>query len=241
MSDTLASFIYDSVEADNKPRILEQWHCSSIAECPRAQYFKRLKFKTLRRPTGAKILRWEAGHKIEEVVRPHLQKHYPHLKSNVRYTSKELDLTGEYDNYSEENKTLIEVKSVIGHAFRKRYSGDTRYHLRDEQPYLSHLYQNHAYVLLLREQGLPVEQITFLYVTLDGLICSYTVSVDGDIISAVKKRLDVLKTALETNQPPDCLCYAEHPLYKSCTQFCDFYNAGTKVCCDETLLKEEKK
>ncbi len=235
MSDLLASKLYDSIAAANEPRIINNWHASSIAECPRAQYYARLKIPALTLPTAAKMLRWQAGHIIEEVVRPHLLGIYPDLISNQRLTSEELDLTGEYDNYSPSKKLLIEVKSVGPRAVRYRKKDEDRYHLRDDGPYLAHLYQNHAYVLLLRENNLPVERIKFLYVTLEGLLVSYDVSVDEVILKNVKTRLEVLKKAQAGTLPP-CLCKEDHPLYKSSSQFCNY--KGEDECCSTKLLKE---
>lgn len=238
MADELAIAIYKSIHEANEPRMFKNFHASSIAECPRSHYFKRMGVPPVSQPTAAKMLRWQAGHIIEEVVRPHLQKLYPDLKSNVRLTSKKLDLTGEYDNYSEANKLLIEVKSVSGGAVKRRKVGDDRYHLRDEQPYLGHIYQNHAYVLLLREQGLPVENITFLYVTLDGLIVSYETKVNDSIQANVEKRLKMLNEALKTNKLPACLCREDHPLWNSATRWCDF--KGEDECCSPELLTKFK-
>lgn len=233
MSDQLASFLYNRIEADNQPRVFEHWHASSIAECPRTQYLKRLGVSPITQPTGAKMLRWTAGHKIEEVVRPYLQERYPDMVSNHRMTSEHYDLTGEYDNYSLEQQEIIEIKSVNGRALAYKKVGDDRHHLRDGKPYLNHLYQNHAYVLLLRELKFPVKQITFLYVTLDGLLVSYTVPVDPAICEAVIKRLNVLRDAWQHQSLPPCYCSQEdHPLYKSCMQFCEFKDARKGVCCE---------
>jgi hypothetical protein len=91
MSDPLAVAIYQSIHAANEPRVFKHSHASSIAECPRAHYFKRQAVPPVNIPTAAKMLRWQAGHIIEEVLRPHLKKLYPDLKSNQRLTSEELD------------------------------------------------------------------------------------------------------------------------------------------------------
>lgn len=226
--DDLAINLYQSISAANEPRVFKNWHASSIAECPRAQYFKRLGISPINVPTAAKMLRWQAGHIIEEVLRPHLLKLYPDLKSNVRLTSKKLDLTGEYDNYTEKEKMILEVKSVHVNA---------PYHLEREGPYLSHEYQNHAYKLLLDEVGLPVENITYIYVTLDGRILTFLRPIKENILENVKKRLEVLKMALE-GKIPDCLCLPDHPLYKSVTQYCDYKQGDT--CCDLSLMEKAK-
>ena len=238
MSDAFVSWMYNQIEADNKAREYEYWHASSIAECPRTQYLKRLGVPPITQPTGAKILRWTAGHKIEEVVRPYLQKKFPDLQSNVRMTSEHYDLTGEYDNYSPEHQLIIEIKSISGRALKYKAVADDRHHLRDGKPYLNHLYQNHAYVLLLREQQLPVKEILFLYVTLDGLLVSYTEPVNLSINQSVVKRLKLLKDAWKKQVPPPCYCSDEaHPLYKSCMQFCDYKDPRTGECCSKKLIE----
>lgn len=234
MSDILASKIYKSIREANQPRVFEHWHASSIAECPRAHYYKRLGIKPLALPTAAKMLRWQAGHLIEEVVRPHLKNLYPDLVSNERLTSEAMDLTGEYDNYSQKNSLIVEVKSVGPRAVRYKKKDEDRYHLRDDGPYLAHQYQNHAYVLLLGEKNLPVENITYLYVTLEGLLVTYETQVDDSILSNVKKRLSILKMSQE-GVLPDCLCKPEHPLWGSCMQFCDYREENE--CCSEELTK----
>ena len=50
MSDQLAAALYKSIRDANEDRVFEQWHASSIAECPRAHYFKRLGIKSLNNP-----------------------------------------------------------------------------------------------------------------------------------------------------------------------------------------------
>lgn len=227
MSDNLAIGLYQSISAENKPREFKNWHCSSIAECPRAQYFKRLGIPPLNVPTAAKMLRWQAGHLIEEVIRPHLLKLYPDLVSNKRYTSKLLDLTGEYDNYSEKEKMLIEVKSV--HVFAPPM-------IEKQGAYLGHKYQNHAYKLLLEENNLPCERVTYIYIALDGRIVTVETEIDETILGNVRKRLEVLRGAL-AGKLPDCLCDKDHPLYKSVTQYCDYQTSSD--CCNPKLLKEK--
>ncbi len=237
MTDNLAVALYQSIHDDDEVRIYDNWHASSIGECPRAHYYKRLGIKSINKPTAAKMLRWKAGHLIEEVIRPHLKKIYPDIISNQRLTNLELDLTGEYDNYSEKEKMIIEVKSVGPRAPKHRKVNDDRYHLRDESPYLAHEYQNHAYVLLLRAEGKPVEQIQYAYITLEGLIMTYLTPVQEKILTNVQKRLKVLKMALD-GQLPDCWCVPEHPLWGSCMQFCDYKDKFG--CCSENLIKEEE-
>lgn len=219
--------LYQSISEDNEDRVFEHWHASSMAECPRAHYFKRMAVPSLQTPTAAKMLRWQAGHIIEEVIRPHLKKLYPDLKSNVRITSEKLDLTGEYDNYSKKEKTIFEIKSV--HVFAPKNIE------REGRPYLNHQYQNHAYKLLMEEQKLEVERIVYIYIALDGRIIVLNTEIQQDILDKINKRLDVLKTALETKELPECFCREDHPLWKSTMQYCD-YRGGDK-CCSEELLK----
>lgn len=239
MNDDLANLLYEQVRADNEVRVFEHWHYSSLAECPRTQYFKRLGIKPLTYIGGGKMLRWKAGHLIEEVVRPYLEKIYPGLESNVRMTDEDDDATGEFDNYSEDQATLIEIKSVNGHAFRYRKVSEHRSHLRGEEPYNSHLLQNHGYVRQLRKRGKPVEFIHFVYISLDGLIATYKVPVSQSYLDEVDNRLKTLNTAWKAQQPPECICNdKEHKYYKSTLQWCD-YRQGDE-CCSLNLIKKEK-
>lgn len=226
MFDQLAIDLYKSISEANEPRVFEHWHASSIAECPRSHFYKRLGIKPTNIPTAAKMLRWQAGHLIEEVIRPHLLGLYPDLISNRRFTSKKLDLTGEFDNYSEIEKTIIEVKSVHNNA---------PYYLEKSGAYLNHQYQNHSYVLLLEENNLPAENIIYIYITLDGRILTFRYPVNLEILANVQKRLGVLKKALE-GELPACLCKETHPLWKSTMQYCDYRDGD--VCCSESLYKK---
>lgn len=159
----LTSQLYQSITADNQPRVMSHWHASSIAQCPRAQFYARTGIAPLTTPTGAKLLRWRAGHLIEEVIRPHLKKLYPDLLSNVRMTNHALDLTGEFDNYSPSARTIFEIKSVSSHAVKYQRVLDTRKHLKDSQQYLHHEFQQAAYVALMRHEDTKAnyqEQVT---------------------------------------------------------------------------------
>ncbi len=233
--DNLASKLYQSIAEDNEVREFKKWHASSIAECPRAHYFKRLGIPALQTVGAGKMLRWQAGHIIEEVIRPHLLKAYPDLVSNVRLEND--TLTGEYDNYSEKESTIIEVKSVHDFAFGYRKKGEQRFHLRDYKPYLNHQLQNHCYVKLLKESGKPVSSITYVYITLDGRIATYNTAVDPSLLNEVSSRLKTLNTAWETQTPPECLCDDKHPLWKSTMQYCP-YRDGNE-CCQLNLIKGE--
>jgi len=183
------------------------------------------------------MLRWQAGHIMETVLRPHLLKTFPDLVSNVRLQSTKLDLTGEYDNYSEAEATIFEVKSVHDFAFVYRNKQAQRFHLKDSKPYLNHELQNHGYALLLQEQGQPVSFITYVYITLDGRIATYQTALNPEILANVQKRLAMLNKAWVTKSPPICLCSnQQHPLYKSTMQYCDFKQGET--CCDTSLIKQ---
>jgi CRISPR/Cas system-associated exonuclease Cas4 (RecB family) len=238
--------IYDAVSADNKERVFKYWHASSIAECPRAHYLKRLGQKRLQEPTGAKILRWEAGHCIEEAIRPYIDKIYGKTESNVRLTSKELDLTGEYDNLTIKDHRLIEIKSVHDLAFvdkdgatgLKEDTGQTgprggKVWRVKSSPYLHHELQQHAYVLLLAEQGITVTNIDYVYISLSGRVVVYSTKVDPELLEAVKRRLGVLNEAWRTKTPPPCICKDyDNPLYDGVLKWCDFKNETNGTCCE---------
>lgn len=230
--DELATSLYQSIAEDNEVRVFEKWHASAISECPRSHYFKRLGVKPLQTAGAGKMLRWQAGHIIEEVIRPHLLKTYPDLVSNERLEND--TLTGEYDNYSEAEETIFEVKSVHDFAFEYRKVGTPRFHIRDQKPYLNHTLQNHCYVKLLREQGKKVSFITYVYITLDGRIATYQTPVNGELLAEVNSRLKTLNAAWENQTPPECLCDEKHPLWKSTMQYCDF--KGSNECCSLQLI-----
>ena len=237
--------LYDAISAANEERIFANWHASSLAECPRSHYLKRLGQKRLQVPTGAKIMRWQSGHSVEEVIRPYIEKVYGKTKSNVRLTSKELDLTGEYDNLTIEDNRLVEIKSVHDLAFIDK---DGEVGLKEETgelgprggkgwrvkktPYLHHELQQHAYVLLLREEGIDVTGIDYVYVSLSGRIVVYSTQVQPELLEAIKRRLQTLKMAWETKTPPPCICQEyDNPLYDSVLKWCDYKNESTGECC----------
>lgn len=270
--------LYQAIADAREDRPMYKWHASALAQCPRTQYFKRMGVKPLTRPTGAKVVRWDSGHAIEGTIRPYLKMLYPNLVSNVRFANKSLDLTGEADNYDPDSKTIIEIKSISGHALAYKGVNDDRHYLKQENlnfvpgsreapkwvkkldPYLHHEYQQHAYALLMQDpktevkwpkekqedevyetlgKALPVEQIIYLYITLDGLMLSYETDVKPEITGAVKKRLDMLKTAWETKTPPPCFCLQEnHPLYGNTMKWCEYRTDNG--CCSLDLIKEAK-
>ena len=247
--------LYQSILEGNDDRVFKHWHASSITMCPRAHYFKRQGIATLSKPSAAKVIRWSAGHHLETAIRDHVNNVWGATISNERLTSKEWDLTGEFDNKTVSDNRLIEIKSVHDMAFIER-SGEaslkekvgikTLANGKDQfvwepktTPYLAHELQNHAYVMLLAEQGVEVKNIDYVYIALGGRLCVYSTEVSPEYIDNVKKRLTMLNEAQKTNTPPPCMCHmTEHPLYDSTLQFCDYKNETTGTCCDLSLIKE---
>lgn len=239
--------LYESISEEDKPRKFEHWHASSIADCPRAHYFKRLGVERVSQPGAGKILRWASGHHMETAMRKHIDKVWGGVHSNNRLTSEELDLTGEYDNLTKDGKTLIEDKSVHMYAFKEQ---EGRIGLKEkigerngrnvwgikETPYLAHELQNHAYAILLAEDGITVEYIDYVYMALDGRIVTYHTEVQEELINNVLKRLEVLNEAWEKQEPPQCICLEGHPLYNGVMRFCDYKEENG--CCDLRLLED---
>lgn len=244
--------LYQSIAEENKERIYKHWHASSLAICPRAHYFKRLGISTLNKPTGAKILRWTAGHLMEEAIRNHVAKVWGNgqqVHANQRFTSERLDLTGEFDNLAVANGTLIEIKTVHDYAIIERNGEPTLKQASGElnkwgkpayepmlTPYEPHEIQNHGYVLLLEEHGIKVNSIDYAYITLGGRIVTYHTSVSPEIKSRVEKRLDLLNKAWTAKVPPECLCSPNDPLWSGVYQWCDYRQEAT--CCDLNLIKK---
>lgn len=254
LSNDLSIQLYQSVAEANTERFYKHWHASSIAICPRAHYFLRLGIPTLNKPTGGKVIRWGAGHKLEEELRPHIAKVWGGTTSNKRHTSKEWDLTGEYDNLILDGSRLVEVKSVSDWAFYKGPLTSDRVLKKDsgeknkwnkpvyvpmDEPYLHHVLQNHAYVLLLAEQGHEVKFIDFVYVSLSGLICVYQTEVKPEYLEWVKKRLKMLNSAWDAQEPPQCNCDESSPLWGPVYQWCEFKEKGKEGCCDLSLITRE--
>lgn len=245
--------LYDAIVAENEQRPMNNWHASSIANCPRNQYMQRLGIERYQKPTGAKILRWEAGHSIEGTIRPFIEKVYGELESNVRMTSEKLDLTGEYDNLTVKDKRLIEIKSVHDLAFidvdgvtglkedtgNKGPRGGKVYRVKPS-PYLHHELQQHAYVLLLKEKGIEVTNIDYVYISLSGRVVVYSTKVQPELLEAVQRRLKQLTEAWKSQTPPLCICSDyDSPLYDGVLRWCDYKNETTGTCC-EILTKGEK-
>lgn len=254
VDNELAIKLYQSIGAGNEERIYRHWHASSISICPRAHYFHRLGVEGLNKPSGAKVIRWGAGHKLEAELRPHVEKVWGETTSNIRLTNKDWQLTGEYDNLSKDGTTLIEVKSVSDWAFYKgplsrqsilkQASGNKNKWGRDEyvpmeSPYIHHVLQNHAYALLLSEEGKQVKNIDFVYASLSGLICVYKTEVDPRYIEWVKNRLSLLNEAWKDKVPPLCMCDDTSPLWGPVFQYCDFRDKVNETCCDLSLIKEK--
>ena len=246
--------LYQSISQSDEPREYTSWHASSIAMCPRAQYMQRLKVPVVNKPTAALMLRWEAGHLIEEVIRPHILALYPSdkVKSNVRLYSKADDFTGEYDNLAVEAKTIVEVKSVGDDAFINRdgntylkqnvgtftdKNGQTKNRWDKKlTPYLHHEIQNHGYALLLRRQGFNVENIKYIYISLRGRIVVYDTPVKDELIKRVIDILKVLNRAWRDKQPPECICNPEHDLWGVVLQYCP-YREENQCCVINKELK----
>lgn len=249
MDKELSIKLYQAISDGNEERVYEHWHASSLAECPRAHYMKRLGVPSINKPTAAKILRWDAGHAFEERIRKHIGSLFEgKVISNERLTSKELDLTGEYDN--KVRSTLIEVKTVHDYAF-KEVNGDLYLKEQDgnhpngnkkwvakKTPYLHHEIQNHGYVVLLKEKDITIKEIVYIYLSLSGRVVIYRTKVQDELIDNVQKRLEVLNKAWATKTPPECICKEGHPLYAPVMNFCD-YKTETD-CCNINLIKEKK-
>lgn len=246
-----SSAIYDSLTDGEEERVFDYFHASSIAICPKAHYMKRKGIPGLSKPTGAKILRWGAGHSIESVIRQHIINVYGKTTSNVRYISEQLQLSGEYDNLTQDNR-LIEVKSVHDLAFierdgttalkedngKKGPRGGILWELK-ESPYLHHELQNHTYALLLQEQGIEVKNIDYIYVSLSGRVVVYSTEVNPKYLKWVEDRLALLRKAIKTDTAPTCLCKDfDSPLYPLTYRWCDYKDETNNTCCEVTKEKE---
>lgn len=253
MNNEKAIELYQAIANSNERRVFKAWHASSIAECPRAHYYKRLNIDTLTKPTAAKVIRWSAGHLLETAIRPSIEAVYGETKSNERYSSNKLDLTGEFDNLVLSDSRLVEIKSVHDLAFIER---DGKTYLKEntgtmmrggrqvntwgikETPYLHHELQNHAYVLLLAEEGIKVSHIDYVYISLSGRLVVYSTDVQDELLNNVKARLNALNKSWKEKKPPVCICKPEHQLYSGVMQWCDYKNIETGECCSLDLLKE---
>lgn len=226
----LSTQLYQEIVKANQPRKFSQWHASSLAKCPKYQYLARQGVPYTNIPTGAKMLRWDVGHSVEEKIRTHLKKLFPRMIANLRMVDSDLDLTGEIDGYDPASKTLISVKSVHPNAVRYKRKGETRHHLRDDKPYIHHEWQEHAYVPLLAKLDMEVDNIVYLYISLSGLLVPYSTSVKPDITQAVLNRLTTLNSFWTAQTAPECVCKEDQPMYKETNQYCDYKNE--MGCCD---------
>lgn len=246
--------LYQSFADSDKRRKMERWHASSLSQCLRSQYLSRQGVEpTGNIPSSAKLLRFKAGHLMEEVIRPHVGKLFTNVTPNMRVTSEKLDLTGEMDNLALEEGTIIEIKTVHDYAFKEKdgvtglkeqigvhKNGNKAWGIKQD-PYLHHQIQNHAYVLLLAEQGVVIEKIQYVYMSLSGRIVVYDTEVQDDLLDNVRGRLDKLNRAWEDRVPPECVCMKDgeyneqHPLWGGVLQFCDYQTENG--CCE---IKEEK-
>jgi len=257
MEKDISIKLYQAITDSNERRVFEAWHASSIAECPRAQYFKRLGVEPLTSVTAAKVLRWKAGHLMEEAIRPIIAQVYGETSSNKRYISKKYDMTGEFDNLVLAGNRLVEIKTVHDMAFiekdgqvglkenmgKKTFSTGREVNTwgLKETPYLNHEIQNHGYVILLGEEGIKVEGIDYVYISLGGRIAVYTTKVQEELLQNVKNRLQVLNEAWKTQTPPPCICLDKtHPLYENTMKWCEYLDEANNICCSESLIKGEK-
>jgi CRISPR/Cas system-associated exonuclease Cas4 (RecB family) len=251
MDNEAGKKLYKSISDANEDRDMHHWHASSLAMCPKAHYMMRKKIPATSTPTAAKILRWQAGHLMEEAIREHVPALFDsqvEVLSNQRLTSEAMDLTGEYDNYVESEKTIVEVKTVHDYAF-KESEGMTYLKAQDGNhpngnkkwipkltPHLNHEMQNHAYVMLLREKGLEVSKIKYVYISLSGRIVVYNTDVQQDILNNITKRLEVLSQAWSKDEPPECICKEGHPFWSNTMQYCPYQSE--LGCCE--IIKGEK-
>jgi hypothetical protein len=251
ISEDVSIALYKSIREANEERVFDDWHASAMANCPRAHYFKRLGIKPINEPTGAKILRWSAGHYLEAGIRPHIEKLYKGVGSNERMTSTTLHLTGEFDNYAEDDQTLIEVKSVSDWAFWEegkqlslkeeagtkmgRNGREIKNYVPKLTPYLHHEIQQHCYVLLLEELGKQVKAIDYVYISLNGRIVVYKTEPQPELTEAIKRRLAKLNEAWDKQEPPECICKPDNKLWGPVLQWCDYREEGG--CCKLELIK----
>lgn len=248
MDTELKIALYQAVNDNDQQRPIDHWHCSSIAKCPRSLFYERKGITpTAEEPGAGKKLRWRAGHAIETAIRPELQKLFPKLETNIRFTNEDLDLSGEFDAYDPETKTLISVKSVHDYAMvtkdgvvglkeeiGKEISSRTgkeiiKWGLKAE-PYIHHQWQEHAYVLMGEWQ---VEYISYVYITLSGLMACYTMPVNMHILQRVGDKVTYLNTYWEQNKLPVCLCQPDQEMYAVTDQYCNYKTDDG--CCSEAL------
>lgn len=249
MLSSLSIDLYRVISDGDKQRPMERWHASSIAQCPRGQYLARSGVERLTKPTGAKVLRWQAGHNIEAAIEEPLTKLYKDLDHNKRFESETLDLTGEYDFYDADTKRIVEIKSVHDMAFIEkdgrlglketdgvwetgRWAGKNKWKLK-QSPYLHHEMQEFCYYLLMKEHGIEVKGVDYVYISLSGRLVTYSTEIDpqGEVAASVLGRLRLLNELWKSQTPPPCYCNDEEsPLYNSVYKWCDYKEEDK--CCD---------
>lgn len=242
LNSSKAIELYQAIADGNEDRVFEMWHASSMAMCPKAHYMKRLGIpEKAEKASGAKVIRWQAGHNLEAAIRPYIGEVYGELASNERMTSKKMQLTGEFDNLVLVDNKLVEIKSVHDFAFYDREgkvtlkekigvwpNGKNKWGPKDT-PYLAHEIQNHSYVLLLAEKKKEVKEIDYVYISLSGRLVVYSTKVQELLLNNVKARLEALNKAWKAKEPPECICREDHPLWESTMQYCPYRTE--KGCC----------
>lgn len=266
MNRDLTVALYQAVNdapADERSNL---WHASSIAKCPRSLYLGRQGVPGLEdnEPGAGKKLRWAAGHAIEATIRPYLLANFPGAATNLRFTNERLALTGEFDGYDRATRQLFSVKSVHDYAFitkdgqsgLKEAIGNkvsprtgrevVEWGLKSD-PYIHHLWQEHAYSLLLAQpdtllddatgtstinpEDYPVQWLTFIYITLGGQMACYTTEVDKSILSRLERKVAYLNESWGTQTAPLCLCQPDKEMYRVTDQYCPYKTA--EGCCEE--------
>lgn len=244
INNSLSIRLYQAIQDANEERLMELYHASSMGMCPKAHWMRRKGIETLNKPTGAKILRWQAGHNIETAIEPYIKSVYKDVVHNERFTSEELQLTGEFDFYDRDTKRIIEIKSVHDMAFKEDQgtlglkeqignwpNGNKKWALK-KNPYLHHEMQEYCYYLLMKEKDIEVVGVDYVYISLSGRICTYVTEIDpaGEVASLTTGRLRLLKDAWDNQIAPRCICHEEdNPLYDGVLKWCDYRQGDT--CC----------
>lgn len=252
MASDLTQQLYREIDNADQPREINHWHASSIGKCPRALYYERKKVAPLpeNEPGAGKKLRWRGGHAVEEAIRPTLEAIYPNLQTNKRFTSEKLDLTGEFDGYDPDSRSLISVKSVHDFAFtaidgktglkekKGMKMGRNGREVTDwghkQKAYPHHQWQEHAYVPLLKEADMEVEHTIYIYITLGGLIDTFREPVSPLILKRVLDKVEYLNKCWRDSTLPVCLCQPGQEMYDVTDQYCPYKTVTG--CCSESLL-----
>lgn len=256
MASDLTAKLYQAINEADKPREIKHWHASSIAKCPRALYFERKGVPGLpeNEPGGGKKLRWRGGHAVEAAIRPELEKIYPGLQTNIRMTNPKIDLTGEFDGYDPVSETLISVKSTHDFAFisregrtgLKKDTGErnargNKIYTFNENPYISHEWQEASYVILSDNENFEIKEIVYIYITLGGLIDTFRTPVKPEIVKRVSDKLEYLNKCWADSTLPICLCQPGKEMFDVTDQYCDYRTDILGVCCSPKLVEALKK